>query len=205
MKKILILALFFVTSLLRAQDTSLLDRFQNNLTASCVEVTYSYTTRISGVDAKGNGNLIVQGNKWMMNGNGIEMYCDGKDVWVIDAALKEVVIEPVENDRQTEFMTNPAMLFVRMKDLFKVGNVISVQDGKAMMFSMTPLVKSDIEYLNVVILEADASVREGEFAMADGTLVKIKVSAMTLTSKDDSRTFRPEYVFDPTWIVTDLR
>ena len=86
--------LLFWAGALSAQDTKLLDKLYSDMSSSCVEMTYTYETEVSGVKAVGEGKLDVQGDMWTMTGNGIQMWCDGKTLWVADPSLKEVVIEP---------------------------------------------------------------------------------------------------------------
>jgi hypothetical protein len=86
---------------------------------------------VSGVDNKGSGTLISQDEKWTLDGNGVEMYCDGSAVWVVDPALKEVVIEPVGEEQQAEFLTNPTRIVVGLKDSFKVNVANPSSDGKS--------------------------------------------------------------------------
>ena len=125
MLKILLLLLPLVVS---AQDRSLLDRFYAGLAESHVQMTYSYTARISGINNHGTGTLSVQGPMWKASGNGVEMYCDSSSVWIIDPAMKEVVIEPSADEASVEYVTNPAAMLVRLYDLFKVVQLINATD-----------------------------------------------------------------------------
>lgn len=205
MKYIFSLFLSFCTTVAIAQDVSLLDRLYSNVASSCVSVTYAYTSRISGVDASGEGVLTAQGQMWKVVGNGVEMYCDGECVWVLDHALKEAVVEPVSQEEQSELLTNPAAIILRLPDSFDVSVVNPSSDGKALEYSLVTKVPSDIEYLNVGVLKSDASIRSISIAFKDGNLTTIKVNSMELTSKVSGDLFKPAVVFDSEWIVTDLR
>ena len=205
MKYILSLVSLMLSWLSLAQDNSLLDRMCDNVTSSCVALEYTYTARVSGVDNKGSGTLISQDEKWTLDGNGVEMYCDGSAVWVVDPALKEVVIEPVEDEQQTEFLTNPARIFVGLKDSFKVNVANPSSDGKSVVFSLVPVKATEVEFLNVDVYTDSAMIRDMSFALKDGTLVKIEVNSMKLTPKVSDKDFVPQTVFDSKWIVTDLR
>lgn len=191
--------------LVSAQDNSPLDRMCDNVASSCVSLDYSYTARVSGIDNKASGTLMSQDENWTLKGNGVDMYCDGSTVWVVDSALKEVVIESLEDERQTEFLTNPARIVVGLRDSFKVNTANPSSDGKSVVFSLVPLKGGDVEYLNVDIYKDTALIRNMSFAMKDGTLVKIEVSSMKLTPKVSDEAFRPQTVFDSKWIITDLR
>ena len=188
-----------------AQSRYPLDVFYNNLSDSCLELTYSYTTRVSGLDNKGNGTLRSQGLMWDMKGNGVEMYCDAKTVWVVDPSMKEVVIEPAAGEDSAQWLSNPAVIFARLKDLFDVSESLASKDSSSLVYVLHPKTSGDIDYCNIEILRSDASLRGATIALSDGTLIKIEVSSMKLTPKVSVKSFRPQNVFDSSWIVTDLR
>ena len=188
-----------------AQNTDLLDRMCTGLARSCAEMECSWSARLSGVATAGTGELKMQGDMWALVGNGVEMWCDGKSVWVVDPSLKEVVIEPLEDDAQVRYLTNPALIFVRLQDLFTVSVSHPTEDGKAVFYSMKPDQDSDIDYLNVELLSDDALIRRGSIAMKSGDIINIEVSSMKLTPEVSAEAFSPQYVYDSSWIVTDLR
>ena len=189
----------------KAQNNDLLDKFISDISTSCAVIDYTYTARVSGIDNVGSGNLMSQGQMWKMVGNGIEMFCDGKVVWVVDPSSKEAIIEPMSDEEETEFLTNPARMVLNLADSFSLNTVNPSPDSKAQRFSLVPKSKSDIEYLNIELLNESALIRNMSFALTDGTLVTIKVSSMKLTPKAAVEIFRPQTVFDSKWIVTDLR
>ena len=133
------------------------------------------------------------------------MYFDGVSQWIIDPAMKEVVIEPVPENTDDQIQTNPSYLFMRMQDLFSVRESRDSEDGLAVLYVLAPKVKSEISYFNVELLKADASVRNGVVALNDGTLIKIEVSSMKLTPKRLVEDFRPQSFYDSSWMITDLR
>ena len=104
-----VLFLMHMTS--HAQGSDLLDRFYASVSDSCLNMTYSYSARVSGIDNIGQGTLLSQGTMWTLRGNGVEMYCDSKSIWVVDPSMKEVVVEPAPEDEQTQWMSNPAVIF----------------------------------------------------------------------------------------------
>lgn len=187
-----------------AQDTSLLERMYSKVSGVCLELTYSYTARMYGTKAVGSGVLASQGACWQMMGNGFEMWCDAKTVWVADPAAKEVVIEDASTDRN-DYMANPALLFVNLSETFKVQTARPVDDGRAMLYVLVPSVGCDIEYCNMEIRKSDASITQGSFIMTDGNVIDITVSAMRLLPVRPVADFRPSISFDSSWIVTDLR
>lgn len=198
------LLLLFWNASAQESGNSVLDRMCRNVAESCVTIDYTYTARVSGIDNIASGNLVTQGEKWVMKGNGVEMYCDGTSVWVLDPALKEVVIESIQDQQATDFMTNPARAFVNIHDNFNINTVNPSSDSKALIYSLVPK-NGDMEFLNIELYKDTAAIRSMSFALKDGTLVTIKVSSMELTPKISDETFKPQTVFDSNWIVTDLR
>ena len=62
-----------------------------------LEFDYSFS---SGLDTRmtGRGHALVQGECFFINGNGLEIYCDGKTAASIDRESKEVIIESIEGE-----------------------------------------------------------------------------------------------------------
>ena len=205
MRHFLLYLSFLLSSVLSAQDTSLLDRFYHGISGSCVEMTFAYSARVSGVNTGGSGHLTAQGMKWVMKGNGVEMYCDSAAVWIMDPSAKEVVIEPASAQGDMDMLANPAVIFMRLREMFALSDAVASEDGKAVIYILKPKSESDIDYFNLEILTSDASVRSGSLAMDDGSLIRIEVSDMKLTPERSPGFFRPGTGFDSSWIVTDLR
>jgi outer membrane lipoprotein-sorting protein len=188
-----------------AQSFSLLDKFYKGVSESCLEMTYSYSTRLSGIDNNGKGDLSLQGLMWKAKGNGVEMYSDSKSVWIVDPEMKEVVIEPAADEESSQWVSNPAVIFSRLYDIFVVNESFPSHDGMSVKYVLKPKSKSDIDYCNIELFKSDAMVRRAAIALSDGTLIKIEVSSMKLTPKVSDEAFLPQTKFDSTWIVTDLR
>lgn len=203
--RLITFAFLCVAQILAAQDISLLDKLSERISKSCLDLEYSYSVRISGINNVGQGNLQCQGYMWKMIGNGVEMYCDSSALWVVDPTNKEVVIEPAEVEGKVQLQTNPAVLFVRLKDLFVVREVRKLSSQGTVLYILEPKKKGDIDYFNVEIAESDLSIRNAVISVSDGTLIKIGVSSMKLTPVRSVEDFRPRTIFDSSWIVTDLR
>ena len=206
LRRVLTILLILVPMLsASAQGQSLIDRFYAGTADSCLDISYSYSTRISGILNNGQGHLSAQGLMWRVKGNGVEMFCDARSLWIIDKEMKEVVIEPAVAEGSSEFMDNPALMLSRLGDDFSVAVSRTIDDGKAVHYTLHPKVDIGIDYFNVELKTSDASVRRASFAMGDGTMVKIEVGSMKLTPKVPAETFRPKIVFSSEWIVNDLR
>ena len=203
--RLIAVAFLCVAQILSAQDISLLDKLSERISKSCLDLEYSYSVRISGINNVGRGNLQCQGYWWKMVGNGVEMYCDSSVLWVVDPANKEVVIEPAGMEEKVQLQTNPVVLFVHLKELFLVRESRKLSSQGTVLYILEPKKKDDIDYFNVEIAESDLSVRNAVISLTDGTLIKIEVSSMKLTPVLPVEDFRPRAIFDSSWIVTDLR
>lgn len=201
-RNMLAVIMMFICSLMSAQDESVLDRFYRALSGSCAEIVCSYSVRSSGIEISGEGTLVSQGVLWTMKGNGVEMFCDANSLWIADPAMKEVVIEPASYE--SGYTSNPAILLVRMEDMFVVRQERTMDSGKVL-YILNPVEDGDIDYLNVEMSEADATLLNATVAMSDGSLIKIEVSSMKLTPERPVEEFRPQAAFDSSWIITDLR
>ena len=203
--RFLALLLMLMPAIVSAQDVSLLDKFNSAVAQSCMEVDYSYTARVSGVENKGSGALVSQGFMWKLQGNGVQMYCDAESLWVIDPAMKEVVIEPAQQDAAVSWLTNPAMVFSNLMANYLVTEALPSKDGKSVVYALKPKTGKDVSYCNVEIYRQSALLKNATVALVNGTLIKIEVSSMKLTPKVSDEAFRPQMSFDSSWIVTDLR
>ena len=205
-RRVLTILLILVPMLaVSAQDQSLINRFYAGVSESCLDISYSYSARISGILNSGNGHLCAQGLMWSMKGNGVEMYCDAKSLWIVDRSTKEVVIEPAADENASEWLSNPALIFSQLQGHFKVSESLSVSGGQSVIYVLKPLDDSGISYCNLELQKSDASIRNATVALSDGTLIKIEVSSMKLTPKVSVEAFRPHIDFDSSWILTDLR
>ena len=188
-----------------AQEADLLNRVTKSMASSCTELTYTYTVSLSGTENSGNGLLSLQGQKWNLIGNGLEMYCDSVSLWVVDPQAKEVVIEAVDHSSDFNAFTSPAVIFARLHELFKVRSVVSSCEGQALIYVLKSTGAEGIDYVNLEILKKDETITSCTVALTDGSLIKIKVSSMKLTPLRGLSDFRPKTVFNSSWIVTDVR
>ena len=179
------------------------DRLYRSLSSSFVEMEYTYSAEVKGLKVVGKGTLQIQDEMWHNNGNGLEMWCDGSTVWTADHSLKEAVIEPVYEDES--IASNPALMFVRMPDMFEVVRSFDSKDGKAVVYVLKPLEDAPVEYFNIEVMKSDSSIRSGSFALDDGSAVSISVQSMSVKEKRPVTVFRPSQIFDSSWVVTDLR
>ena len=94
-----------------------LTEFITRVSQSCVSFDYSYTLKKDRTNLNGSGSVKVQGDSFLLKGDGLEVWCDGKTRWVIDRVAEEAVIEPVDLS-ETDFAANPALLLTVVDKAF---------------------------------------------------------------------------------------
>lgn len=86
-----------------------------------VECDYSFSIVENGIPVLFNGHAVFQTGYFHISGNGLEIYCDGKDIRYLDLEAKEAYIESAV--RIEEYI---ASNIGNVKDL-KTGNIKSAQ------------------------------------------------------------------------------
>lgn len=200
--------LMLLSGMAYAQDDTLLEKLYADFASKCITLDISYVMELPSSDITGDGMVEFQGNAYHLSGNGIEAYCDGSDVWLMDPAAKEVYIEPV-TDGPDAFMQNPALLFVGLNDNFVVSDIHEGghmrEDGmKDVVFELTPKVSCGIDECSIQI-KKDGDLYYGTFMMSDGIIVRVMVKSIKKSDRKDISSFRPIPSFDSSWMVTDLR
>lgn len=99
----------------QVQQPSIFDNLRKGSSEECVCVEYEYFTTLSGFKTTGEGRIELQGNAYHMQGNGIEIYCDGSSTWLIDQAASEVVIESADS-KDAGLLANPIMLLMNIEE-----------------------------------------------------------------------------------------
>lgn len=94
---------------------SVFDMFRNKASEECVRIEYEFSTTVSGHKITGDGQVDVQGNSYHMQGNGMEIYCDGATTWLIDEAAEEVFIESADSN-DAGYLANPIMLLMNLEE-----------------------------------------------------------------------------------------
>lgn len=202
--------LSLVASLTYAQDTALLGRMYDDFSSALITLDVDYFIEMPSSDMIGEGVVTFQGNAYRLSTDGMDIYCDGKDIWMIDPDSKEVVVEPL-TDGGASFMLNPALLFTGLKDNFDVtkvseGGHVREPGVKDVVFTLRPKVECGIEECDIQI-RRNGDLYYGTFIMSDDQvdIVRVMVNSITRSEKRNIDYFRPDQAFDSSWIVTDLR
>lgn len=207
MKRITIIftvLLYSFTGALYAQNDSVLKSLYQKMAASAVSMNYSYVLQSSGFKTVGNGTVTVQDEAYVMNGDGLQIVCDGKTVWVVDQNGKEVMIETPSEGSQS-YMDNPALLFVNLSDTFTVDGVKA--NGSIDTYVLSPKVPCGIKTATLSInASGEPVITSAVFALADGSGLDIKIKSMTFSDKRPLTSFYFDVsVLDSSWLITDIR
>jgi hypothetical protein len=94
---------------------------------------------MAGHKVMGDGQVAVQGDSYHMQGNGMQIYCDGSTTWLIDEAAEEVIIESADSN-DAGFLANPILLLMNLDE----SGVSYKVDGDRIILDMPDGTKLDI-------------------------------------------------------------
>ena len=183
-----------------AQSTDLLDALYESFASHCISLDCEYSVVSQGVLSKGGCKVEVQGISYRMQGFGLDVYCDGETVWLLDPMAKEAIAEPV-NDDSFSYMSNPALHFRDMGKVFKVASATA--SGSGMKYNMSARKPCGISKA-VLEIDRNSLLRIAEFTLDDGSVMKIKVLSMQVQPLKTKESFAPGNLSSD-WIITDLR
>ena len=183
-----------------AKSTDLLDALYESFASHCISLDCEYSVVSQGVPSKGGCKVEVQGISYRMQGFGLDVYCDGETVWLLDPMAKEAIAEPV-NDDSFSYMSNPALLFRDMDKVFKVASATA--SGSGMKYNMSARKPCGISKA-VLEIDRNSLLRIAEFTLDDGSVMKIKVLSMQVQPLKTQESFAPGNLSSD-WIITDLR
>jgi hypothetical protein len=212
-KTILSVAVVTVLACLSAQARSkTLTDFTGKVSSSLVSFDYSFSCMINGSKMTGKGVVKTQDGSFHVNGNGLDIWCDGHTMWTIDTAAEEAMIEPLDESYAT-LTTNPALLLASLDDAFSEVsfNRTAFSGSSVDASSLKPLQagksSSDISQL-ILYFKAGSSILVGaEAILNDGTVSKFTVSNLKFEQKlKEKEPFRfDEKTLGSSYVVTDLR
>ena len=128
----------------RAQAGSLSEM----IVAGTVAFDYSFKTVGSSTPFTGSGKALVSGASYKIEGNGLDIRCDGTSRWTADPEAGEMVIETAAGE-VLDFLSNPALLLGDLYGNFKIEDIpvdgtpatanLKMQDGSEVEFTITNL------------------------------------------------------------------
>jgi hypothetical protein len=183
-----------------AQSTDLLDALYENFASHCISLDCEYSVVSQGVPSMGDCKVEVQGTSYRMQGFGLDVYCDGKTVWMLDPTAKEAIAEPV-NDDSFSYMSNPALLFRDMDKVFTVASATA--SGSGMKYNLSASKSCGIDKA-LLEIDRNSQLKTAEFTLDDGSVMKINVLSMKVQPLKTKESFAPGNLSSD-WIITDLR
>lgn len=198
-KFILLTALSLLTVQSFAQTP--LESLRKMFSDGAVSMVAEYEMIVQQLPVTGTTELLLQGDMYHMNGNGLEVFCNGKAVWTIDESAMEVVIEPCDQITES-YATNPVLLLAELDNFFEIKNQKRI--GEKTEYTMAATKDCGIS-LAQLTLAPDGRVLTGKFTLEDGNAVSVKVHSMKKTAPVPSTSFTPSRTFTRDWIITDLR
>ena len=153
----------------------------DNFKAALLYNRISFSYRISEGTFRGEGKIVLQGNCFRMEANGLEVVSDGKSVWTLDRKSKEAVIENVVKTAWDKVDAHNIEL-------------VPVDDSS---FKTLSLKLSDGTHPKVV---------EAVIYLPDDTRIKVAVSNMQYLPKVGVRNFAVMTdTLSQDFVITDLR
>lgn len=195
---LVVLLLAVAPHMLSAQNQ--LERLYDTFASNCIALDCTYSVESDVVPVKGQCEIEFQDTSYKMKGGGLEIFCDGASVWILDSGLMEAVIEPVSDDSHT-YMSNPALLFRDMDQMFSVSGSSSA--GSVMRYRLSAQKPCGVRTA-VLDIDTDAVLQNAEFTMDNDCVIKIDVKSVTVMPKQENSAFTPGKISSE-WVVTDLR
>ena len=195
-----LLFLFNIPSWASDPVSSLLSK----MNSSQAKFAYTFSTK-GNMNIKGDGNAIVQGDSFFVEGNGMEIYCDGKSRWTVDSYSKEAIIEDVSLVGD-DFLTNPAAFLTSLDKVFGEPKMSKgTFGGKSVdVATFLPKGKSNVSSMKLFFSSSDLS--GAEIILADGSVTQFTVTGMTFSEIEKEKDFSfKDKELDSSWVVTDLR
>ncbi len=189
-----------------------LDAFVSKVSVSLVSFDYSFTMPTKKTKMTGNGSVKVQGTSFIVDGNGLEIWCDGKTRWTIDRVSEEALVESVD-DSYDSYATNPALMIASIDNAFREESFGSSKFlGKAADMSvLSPVHKGrgsmDIAGLRLFFKSGTTTLTGAEVTLNDGSVSNFTITNLKFEEPGKSKeSFRfNEKTLDSSYVVTDLR
>ena len=195
---LVVLLLTVTPHMLYAQNQ--LERLYDTFANNCIALDCTYSVESDVLPVKGQCEIEFQDTSYKMKGGGLEIFCDGASVWILDSSMMEAVIEPVSDDSHT-YMSNPALLFRDMDQMFSVSGSSSA--GSVMRYRLSAKKPCGVRTA-VLDIDTNAVLQKAEFTMDNDCVIKIDVKSVAVMPKQENSAFRPGKISSD-WVVTDLR
>lgn len=205
-------ALLALPQVASSAKSKTLDAFVSKVSTSLVSFDYSFTMPSKKAKMTGNGNVKVQGNSFFVDGNGLEIWCDGKTCWTVDRISEEALVESVD-DSYDSYATNPALMISSIDNAFReVSFGASKFGGRPADASVLAPVRKgkgsmDIATLKLFFKSGTTALIGAEVTLNDGSVSNFTITNLRFEDPGKSKeSFRfNEKTLDSSYVVTDLR
>ncbi len=180
--------------------------FLDLASSSRLSFSYEYSARSSASTMTGSGKVTAQGDLFLMEGDGIEVVCDGKTRWTVDRSAGEAVVESVSSGE--DFSANPALFLSEASKSFVVKEAVRVKKGgkdlvKAVLESA---VESNVRSI-ILFITPDLKLSEAEVTVSGGTVATFIIGDFSSSPASEDLTV---FTFDRSSlpsdaVITDLR
>lgn len=189
-----------------------LSAFVDKVSVSLVSFDYSFTMPTKKARMTGEGTVKVQGDSFLVDGNGLEIWCDGKTRWTIDRISEEALVESVD-DSYDSYATNPALMIASIDNAFREESFGSSKFGGKVVDAsvLTPANKGkgsmDIAGLKLFFKSGTTILIGAEVTLNDGSVSEFTITNLKFEGAGKSKeSFRfDEKTLDSSYVVTDLR
>ncbi len=189
-----------------------LDAFVGKVSASLVSFDYSFTMPAGKAKMAGNGSVKVRGTSFLVDGSGLEIWCDGKTRWTIDRVSEEALVEFVD-DSYDSYATNPALMIASIDNAFREESFGSSKFGGKVVDAsvLSPVHKGkgsmDIAGLKLFFRSGTSTLVGAEVTLNDGSVSDFTITNLRFEDAEKSKeSFRfDEKTLDSSYVITDLR
>lgn len=207
MKKFLIALAAMVPFALNAQNAQndvFLTAIAYKLEYNSVSFDYAFEVKTE-VTVTGSGNAALSGDSYHMNGNGMEIWCDGKTRWTLDTAAKEAYIESVDDD-SSDYLANPVLFLSGLDKAFKLTGIsdVSFKGETVKALALEPAV-DETKISSAVLYVSGNTPKGAEIRIDDGTVTVFSLSNVNWTAGTDKVWAFDVATLDDSYVVTDLR
>ena len=199
-------ALLFLLTTLTAAGQNIVTDFAKTLADGCATFGYSYSMT-GNVPLSGSGTIRLQGDAFSMEGDGLEVWCDGTTRWTVDTVAEECYIEGVEPGG-LDYEANPALLVGAVDKAFKLKKTASATFNAQKVTEAVLVPVTDGGNITELSLMLTSAKKPAGLLVktSDGNIITVTVKDFAVGAKSDLKAFG----FDTKkltndYIVTDLR
>lgn len=196
MKRILLLVPVLLTvfpALVKADGV--LDAFVSRASASTLSFEFDISAE-GTYGVSGSGRAVVRGESFHVSADGLDIWCDGKSMWVLDNGVREAVL--------TDASVNPAAFIGSIHTYFKEEGSGPGVFRRMNCHSVRMKSAGNSAYDSMVLYFTDGTLRALTLGLKDGSADELVIKGLRFS--DEAPSFSPDISgLSSDWIVTDMR